>query len=70
MWGIPYPSMGKARLSLGIFTPPPHKTIQKSFCLRKQLKSFDFCKLFLYFLFIVDSYTIRIYYDKVDVILD
>ena len=49
---------------------PPYDTIQKSFCLRKQLKSFDFCKLFLYYLSMIHVTTIRIDYDKVGATLD
>jgi len=70
MWGTPYPSMEKARLSFGVFAPPPHKTMQKSFCLRTALKSFDFSKYFLYYLSMIGRYTIGTDYDKVGISSD
>lgn len=69
MWGIPYPPIGEAWASFGVFGSPPHSIIQKSFWLRTALKSFDFCKLFLYYFFIIVSYTIAIDYAKVVVSL-
>lgn len=65
MWGTPYPSIGKVAARFGFFGVPPHDTRQKTFCLRKPLKGFDFCKLFLYSLSMIVVTTISLYYTKV-----
>jgi len=68
--GDTLPILGKTPARFGVFwATPPYDTTKKSFCLRKQLKSFDFCKLFLYYLSMIGDTTIKLYYDKVGVTL-